>query len=489
MRKIYLVTILFLLSAAILPVHAQGSTTCNLDSQEAYVQRGDSERNRQDYQSAAADYTCALNLNDANLDALFGRAYSYYELGEATKAEADYTRYIQLDPNEGAAYNNRGNIYYDRGDYDLARADYDQAIELPYTEKYIPYYNRGSLNYQTGAYQAALNDLNQAINLDSNYADAYLVRAAVNQQLGNSAALTDILQWVNMTRKTSGSENAASFSAGKTLSLNVGTVYNIPITAKSGQNLRAATATPANSQADPLLVLLGPDGKGVAWDDDSGVNFDAVLSYSFSVDGSYTLLLTQAGGGSTGDVSLTLSLADAGSSTTSASPDRFRVIDLAVNQPATVFASKGDHLNLRSGPGLSFDILTKLDRDTPVTLLEGPRKNDGYNWWRVKTEDGKEGWAVERVEEEQTLYPALKAGDQAIVTVSTGTLRVRSGAGTSFALVTQLADGTTVNLLEGPQAVDGFSWWHIRTGDGVEGWAVESASDERTLIRADEANG
>lgn len=170
--------------------------------------------------------------------------------------------------------------------------------------------------------------------------------------------------------------------------------------------------------------------------------------------------------------------------------ETFQVFDLAVNTRATVFASFGDRLNLRSGPGLSFDILSKLEPDANVTLLEGPRKNDGYSWWRVSTGDGQEGWAVERVEEEQTLYPALAVGGQASVTSTEGdTLRVRENAGRSFAIVTQLPGGTVVTLLEGPQIVDDLSWWKIRTADGIEGWAVESAADERTLVSYSEASG
>src|SRR5262249_33791097 len=113
------------------------------------------------------------------------------------------------------------------------------------------------------------------------------------------------------------------------------------------------------------------------------------------------------------------------------------------------------------------------------------------NWWRVRTGDGTEGWAVERVEDTQTLYAALKIGDQAVVSLATpgDTLRVRQSAGLSGAVVTQLTDGTLVTLTDGPQQVDGLSWWKIKTADGTEGWTVESASDERTLIRADQANG
>ncbi len=155
-----------------------------------------------------------------------------------------------------------------------------------------------------------------------------------------------------------------------------------------------------------------------------------------------------------------------------------------VNDLAVVFTTEGDRLNLRSGPGLSFDIVDKLQRDTSVRLLEGPRKADGYAWWRIQTGDGVEGWAVERVETEQTLQPALAVGGEAVVTTTAGdSLRMRDSAGTAGKVVTMVANGTVVTLLAGPQPADGMPWWQVRLPDGTEGWVVERVGDERTLSR------
>ena len=55
----------------------------------------------------------------------------------------------------------------------------------------------------------------------------------------------------------------------------------------------------------------------------------------------------------------------------------------------------GHDLNLRASPSLSTDVLRKLQPDDTVTILEGPVEADGYTWWKMKTNDGLEGWAVE----------------------------------------------------------------------------------------------
>jgi hypothetical protein len=41
------------------------------------------------------------------------------------------------------------------------------------------------------------------------------------------------------------------------------------------------------------------------------------------------------------------------------------------------------------------DVLRKLQPGDTVTIIEGPVEADGYTWWKMKTSDGLEGWAVE----------------------------------------------------------------------------------------------
>ncbi|MFZ6029543.1 MAG: SH3 domain-containing protein [Chloroflexota bacterium] len=55
----------------------------------------------------------------------------------------------------------------------------------------------------------------------------------------------------------------------------------------------------------------------------------------------------------------------------------------------------GHDLNLRDAPSLAGASLRKLQPGDTVTLLEGPVEADGYTWWKMSTEDGLEGWAVE----------------------------------------------------------------------------------------------
>jgi len=44
---------------------------------------------------------------------------------------------------------------------------------------------------------------------------------------------------------------------------------------------------------------------------------------------------------------------------------------------------------------LSGEFIRRLNEGDVVTVLEGPVDKDNYYWWRLRTEDGVEGWAVE----------------------------------------------------------------------------------------------
>ncbi|MCB9452690.1 MAG: SH3 domain-containing protein [Anaerolineaceae bacterium] len=78
---------------------------------------------------------------------------------------------------------------------------------------------------------------------------------------------------------------------------------------------------------------------------------------------------------------------------------------LSIGGNAQVQTTGGDALNVRSGPGRSFAIVTILANDTPVTLIDGPQNSDGFRWWKIRTADGTEGWTIEAADDVQTLIP------------------------------------------------------------------------------------
>jgi tetratricopeptide (TPR) repeat protein len=485
--------ILILLAALLLVGNiaaAQDSTgvDCGEGDEATFVERGDLKFQAEDWEGAIFEYGCALALNPENLLALFGRGYSYGELREYTEAENDYLALLELQPDYGSANNNLGNIYYLRGDYERALTAYNQELELSNAvDLYITYHNRASLRLEMGDYALALEDAEEGLRLAPSYFDNYLVRARIYQTLGDDQSNADYAKWVYSVETQAEPIDFAGDIDNQTYPIHEGVVYTISVEAQAGQIIQAAARTNSDSQVDTLMLLEDADKTPVAGDDDSGVNLDAVLAYTVPENGTYRLLITHSNGGSEGEIKLTVTLSGEGAE--GAAAEVFTDYSLRVDQTAVVYTTEGDRLNLRSGPGLTFDILEKLERDSRLILLEGPRRADGLAWWRVQTVDGVEGWAVERVDEEQTLQLALVLGDEAVITSTEGdTLRVRAGAGRDFEVVAQLEPGTVVTLLEGPQIVDDLSWWKISTADGIEGWAVERVEQDRTLTRQAETS-
>lgn len=68
--------------------------------------------------------------------------------------------------------------------------------------------------------------------------------------------------------------------------------------------------------------------------------------------------------------------------------------------------------------------------------------------------------------------PRFKPGDSAVVNGGGGCTNLRASPSTSTTAIACFADGTRVTILDGPQAGDGYLWWHVRTPKG-DGWMAD----------------
>lgn len=502
----------------------------------SYATRGDIAHDQRLYDDVILDYTCAIQLSPDNSEYYNRRGNGYYRLQRDSDARQDYMRAVELYPEGGHIYNNIANLYAGIGDYEQAITYYGTALEYPTGNVEVTYTNRAIVFMDMGNYEKAQEDLDAAMAENQDYDSQYLAQASLNSiQNDVTEAARNYRIWLNKTQ-TSIQYPQYVLNRSYTTSMTTGDVVSIAFTMNAGDTFSASVAATDNLQhVDPLIVLIAPDGTAVISDDDSGVNIDAVISnYKVEATGSYTLLVGNAGGyyheGVDGRIRISLqrknadgtitveptavptaaptaiaTLQAAPTSQAEATPQAaatetpveseevtatFATFRLFVGVTAEIYTTAGDRLNLRGGPGLRFEILSKLDKGAFVTLLEGPRKQDGLAWWKVRTADGAEGWAVERVEEEQTLQMALTAGEEAIVTSDEDKLNVRTGAGRSNSILVQLPDGERITLLEvAPKLVDGYQWWRIQLADGREGWTIDRLEGERMLIPAKEYDG
>ncbi|MBI4928528.1 MAG: PD40 domain-containing protein [Anaerolineae bacterium] len=65
-------------------------------------------------------------------------------------------------------------------------------------------------------------------------------------------------------------------------------------------------------------------------------------------------------------------------------------------EPGKVYeiTSIGEQLRLHVSPGLDSEIRYQLESGEIVTVLDGLKEVDGYQWWEIITETGNKGWAV-----------------------------------------------------------------------------------------------
>jgi tetratricopeptide (TPR) repeat protein/SH3-like domain-containing protein len=491
MLKRVLLSIL-LLSLSI-SVFSLAQDSCDLDSVNDYLSRGDTAYYAGDYEAALIDYNCAITLAPDDAQPYLYRGVAYYAMGLYSQAIEDFTRAGELDPEEFLVYYNLGISYYWTGDYEQALDNLSHALELDatYSDARL---SRAAIYLEQGNYEEGLADINLIIEEDSDYEYAYLLRAWAYIYMGSGEIPhADFLKWLELTETDTVEQSLSEALADDSLSVIEGTVYRLSFEGEAGQSFEAAATS--DDVVDPLLVLLAPDGTVLISDDDGGVNLNAVIShYSLPETGAYTLLLGQSASYGTGEIELSVmqgeSLISTNGSVASgevSENSEFVQYNLYLGDTAEIFTTAGDRLNLRSGPGLDYEIVDRLEYGETVTLLEGPRKEGGYSWWRIRTADGQEGWAVERVETEQTLQLALFTGEEALVVTADEKLNVRANPARDAELLFQLEDGVHVTLLDDePVVVDGLRWWHIRTADGQEGWAIDRIGIERTLAPARE---
>ena len=132
-------------------------------------------------------------------------------------------------------------------------------------------------------------------------------------------------------------------------------------------------------------------------------------------------------------------------------------------------------LNVRSGPGTNYDIITSVPRNTVLTLL-GYRSADS-RWVMVGLSGGRQGWV--HTSYVRTSNPvsnlAVWTGQgttpppagTAIGTVTAYHLNVRSGPGTSYNILTVVNNGEQLVLNYRNSAA---TWLRVTLPNGSQGW-------------------
>jgi cell wall-associated NlpC family hydrolase len=153
-------------------------------------------------------------------------------------------------------------------------------------------------------------------------------------------------------------------------------------------------------------------------------------------------------------------------------PDSAFAEILALPDTPLTFSSAvvGDQVNVRTGPGLIYDVAGKLAGGTTLTI-------EGYveDWFAARTADGQQVWvAAELVSDANAARSIVPPASDIppppppkIAAVREEGLSVRDGPGTAYVKLDSLSDGTTIDLLSRYD-----SWFEVRLPSGRIGWVT-----------------
>lgn len=455
---------------------ADVNQSIELDSSRGgvYYSRGNMYLDLDDYDSAIDDFTTAIEKGYNRAYVYNNRGYAYYYIGNDANAKTDYLNATWVDPEYGLAYSNLGESYFVEGDLDRALENYEKAIELSEdTYRAYPYRNRGEIAFMDQDYVKAIDDYTKAVEFNPDAAEIYLQRAKAYRAIESPNAFADYLRYVQLIQTEI--VDIDSGTINERLEMVEGRVYRQTFDFQRSDGLLEISGISVNdSEVDTLIVVLGPSGNPVMGDDDSGTDEDAAIRYRIPEVGVYTVLVTHATEGHTGEFILSRDVI----------PNH-----LAIGVRAEVYAIGNDGagiLNLREYPSVGFDVLAELSNGTQVTVVNGPFKERDYVWWQVETDDGQIGWVAEHIGGRQTLFPAIAVGSTVDVNVDELNLRAEPSAESDRVSILFRSD--TLPVIDGPVDAEGFRWWKVRTFNGSEGWAVERVNENRTLVAVVESS-
>ncbi len=145
---------------------------------------------------------------------------------------------------------------------------------------------------------------------------------------------------------------------------------------------------------------------------------------------------------------------------------------------------KGSRVNIRRSPSVNGTLVTQAMSNAPVILLsERSIEADGYQWNKIRLEDGQTGWIANDFLLASKTTSNMVAPGASVPTPAasktryayvTGTgVNIRSSPTTDGKIVNQLSSPTRVVMLnDAPVKAGGYVWQHIQADDGSKGWLV-----------------
>ncbi len=130
-----------------------------------------------------------------------------------------------------------------------------------------------------------------------------------------------------------------------------------------------------------------------------------------------------------------------------------------------------DYVNLRSGAGTTYSIVTCMSRNTKFTFISTSLKNS--SWYNIKLSNGKTGYVHKDYATADSKSNNSQSNNPTNTSASTGYINaayvnLRSGAGTNYSVVTCMSLNTKFTFIS--TSLYNSSWYHIKLSNGKSGY-------------------
>jgi tetratricopeptide (TPR) repeat protein len=167
---------------------------------EAYAERGAAWGEKKEWQKAVTDFNRLVELEPSEPRVYVYRAQFWSELFEYDKAIADLSKSIELAPEASEFYRERGSLLTEKYDYPKAMADFEKALELE-PEDVLAYMSRGAAWFDMEEYGKAIEDYTRALGIDATFVPAFLSRGDARALSGQyEKALEDYQELLSPSR-------------------------------------------------------------------------------------------------------------------------------------------------------------------------------------------------------------------------------------------------------------------------------------------------
>ncbi|MDR1003169.1 MAG: serine hydrolase [Oscillospiraceae bacterium] len=159
----------------------------------------------------------------------------------------------------------------------------------------------------------------------------------------------------------------------------------------------------------------------------------------------------------------------------------------------TIITVTGGTVNVRSGAGTSYSKVGSAAKGKTYTYLSEAKDSKGCVWYKVQFTSSKTGWITSQYSKKSTVVttptvPPPAEAKKTIITVTGGTVNVRSGAGTSYSKVGSAAKGKTYTYLSEAKDSKGRVWYKVQFTSSKTGWITSQYSKKSTASTSSSSN-